>query len=77
MTDQTIDRPHSAIISVQLEVHSLLDTGECSGQIVNDDTLSKYNIESAFIIPVSGFTLDDCLTKLQKKIEDLKNEPKE
>ena len=66
-------RPHTAVLSVQLEVHSLLDTGECSGNVVNEKKLSEYNIPSAFTVTVSGHTLDDCLNKLHAKLEELKD----
>jgi len=67
-------KPHTAVISVQLEVHSLLDSGECSGNIIKAEILKDYGIDPAFLTTVSGFTLDDCLSKLKSKLEDLKNE---
>lgn len=67
------DKPHTAVLSVELEVHSLLDTGECSGRIVNEQKLKEHGITPAFLINVSGYTLEDCLEKLQTKLEELKD----
>lgn len=73
MNSNPTHRPHTADISVQLEVHSLLDTGECSGKVVHPDVLKDYGITPAFKTTVSGHTLDDCLKKLYNKLEELKN----
>jgi hypothetical protein len=67
-------KPHTAVISVQLEVHSLLDTGECSGRVVNREVLDSYDIKDAFLATVNGITLDDCLKKLKVKLEELNND---
>lgn len=67
----TTHKPHTAVISVQLEVHQLLETGECSGRVVSIDILSDYGIESAFLTSISGYTLDDCLKKLKNKLDKL------
>jgi len=72
MSDPT-QKPHTAVLSVQLEVHSLLDTGECSGQIINSKALQERGISSAFLTTISGHTLDDCLTKLKTKLEELRD----
>jgi hypothetical protein len=67
-------RPHTAVISVQLEVHSLLDTGECSGKIVSSSKLKENGIDYAFLATVSGSTLEKCLEKLKAKLEVLQDE---
>jgi hypothetical protein len=67
-------KPHTAILSIQLEVHSLLDTGECSGRTVNKEVLKDYDISPAFLATVSGYTMDDCLKKLQQKIKELRDD---
>jgi len=69
-----MSKPHTAVISIQLEVHSLLDSGECSGHTVGSDTLKTYGIKPAFLATVSGFTMDDCLQKLKAKLEELQRE---
>ena len=67
-------KPHTAVISIQLEVYPLLDTGECAGKIVNPEVLTDYNIDSAFLAQVNGHTLDDCLKKLKEKVDQLREE---
>ena len=71
--DETI-KPHTAIISIQLEVHSLLDTGECSGKVVSQDILKEHGINDAFLTIVSGSTMENCLQKLKTKLEKIKND---
>lgn len=71
MDDNEAIKPHTAVISVQLEVHSLLETGECSGRVVSKDVLNEYNINGAFLTTISGSTREDCLKKLQTKMEAL------
>jgi len=66
-------RPHTAIINCMVEVHDLLDTGECSGNMVPVDMLAEYKIRPAFLLSVSGFDRDDCLKKLKTKIEEFNN----
>jgi len=66
-----IHKPHTAIISIQLEVHSLLDTGECSGRVVNQQTLEQYGIKNKSIILVNGYNMEDCLKNLKNKLEKL------
>lgn len=74
MSTNETHKPHTAVISIQLEVHSLLETGECSGRTVNSRVLNEYGIKDAFIVAVNGFTLDDCLRKLKSKLERLQND---
>lgn len=64
-------KPHMAVITVKLEVHSLLDTGECSGRVVNKKVLEQYGIKDTFLTSVNGYTMDDCLKKLKTKLEKL------
>ena len=68
------NKPHTAVINVQLEVHALSDNGECSGQVLRADVLEKAGITPAFNLSVSGYTMEDCLTKLKAKLEKIKDE---
>lgn len=63
------DKPHKAIINVQIEVHDILDTGECSGRIVD---LSQYDIQPFFLLSVDGENLNDCLQNLKTRLDCLK-----
>ena len=62
-------RPHTAVLNVMVEVHSLLDTGECSGKTVGIDVLEEHGIKSEFLLSVTGNSLNDCLNKLKNKIK--------
>jgi phosphomannomutase len=43
-TTKETHKPHTAVLSIQLEVHSLLETGECSGKVVSRDVLKDYEM---------------------------------
>ena len=66
-------RPHTAVMNVILEVHSLLDDGQCSGQIVDDATLKQHGLQPRFILSVKGFDRHDCLVKLKEKLSTFKD----
>lgn len=74
MNTNETHKPHQAVISIQLEVHSLLDTGECSGRVVHRNVLAEYGIQDAFLSTITGVTLDDCLQKLATKLGELKDD---
>ena len=62
-------RPHVALMNCIVEVQSLLNTGECSGQIVDEETLKEFDIKPRFILSVTGLNRDECLKKLRQKIK--------
>jgi hypothetical protein len=68
MTD--VDRPHTAVMNVMIEVHDLLDTGECSGKVVPAEILKQNGINSNIILSVSGINMEDCFKKLKKKLKE-------
>jgi hypothetical protein len=69
-------RPHKAVISCMLDVHPLLNTGECSGNIVDNETLKQYGInQTSFIISIDGFNMEECLNKLKTKLTIFKEQP--
>lgn len=63
------DKPHKAIINIQIEVHDILDTGECSGRIVD---LEQYNIQPYFLLSIDGENLNDCLKNLKTRLNSLR-----
>lgn len=67
-----INKPHTAVLSIQLEVHSLLDSGECSGQVLAAEALKERDIDSAVLVSITGHTMDACLNKLKAKLEALR-----
>ena len=65
-------KPHKALLLLKLEVHDILDTGECSGKIVDAETLAKYGLKSKSILEVSGESKELCLKKLKELLDGFK-----
>jgi hypothetical protein len=63
------DRPHTAIINIQIEVHSLDDLGQCSGSVLNNNTLRQYGLHSAVLRSVSGKNGEECMLKLKEVMQ--------
>ncbi len=63
-----VNRPHTAILNVQIEVHALDDLGQCSGKVLNNETLAKVGLKPSFLLKVDGIDAKDCLEKLMKKL---------
>jgi len=66
--------PHTAVINCYLEVNRVNEKGELSGQILNPKILEENGIKSRFLLSVSGYNIEDCLSKLKRKIEEFNNE---
>jgi hypothetical protein len=64
-------KPHRAVLHVRLEVHDLLDSGECSGHPVRLPEHPSYGLKSSMVIAVDGFDRHDCLAKVKAKLEEL------
>lgn len=62
--------PHKAVILIQIEVHEVLPTGECSGRLVPVSELAEVGIKPKQVISVSGFNKHDCLQKLKKELDE-------
>ena len=69
-----LTRPHTAVINVQIEVHSLDDMGQCSGKVLNEQKLAEFGLRPAFLLRVDGLDADDCLQKLKTKLEQFNGE---
>ena len=65
-------RPHCAIIQVNIEVHSLLDSGEFSGHILNDHKLQEHDLIPHRFFSIYGKNAEECLHKLKIIMEQLK-----
>lgn len=66
-----INRPHTAVINIQIEVHSLDDKGQCSGKVLNSQTLEAAGLKPSMLFSVSGIDAEDCLRKLVEKLKVL------
>jgi hypothetical protein len=69
----SINKPHKAVINLSMEIHALLDTGECSGQVISAQGLEKFDLKPHFILAVDGYNLEDCINNLKRKIEAFNN----
>jgi hypothetical protein len=65
--------PHRAILRVDLSMHTLMNTGECSARYIPKETLEKCGLQEVFLLYVDGKDQWDCLNKLQKKIKEFNN----
>lgn len=64
---------HRALITIKVEVHNVLSTGEFSGQIVNLNGHKEYGVKGVQFIQIEGYDLDNCLRKVKTAIEGIKN----
>ena len=66
--------PHKAILYVNIEVHEVLPTGECSGNIVSSNILKDKGLKKNIVLSVDGFDRFDCLKRLKEKLEEFNND---
>ena len=66
--------PHVAVIDCRVEVNKVEKTGELSGKILNPKILEENGIKPQFLLSVTGYNIEDCLTKLKKKIEEFNDD---
>jgi hypothetical protein len=62
------DKPHRAILRINLSLHTIMNTGECSARYIPKETLEKCGLREDFLLYVDGKDQWDCLNKIQKKI---------
>lgn len=67
------DKPHKAILLINLEVHSVNDKGECEGRVLTRQELSEYGIKPKFTATINGFDKHNCLVKLKEIIDKLES----
>lgn len=65
-------KQHKAVILMTVEVHEVLDSGECSGKPVSAAELKKYGIVGKSVQQITGQNKDDCLKKLKRTIDEFK-----
>lgn len=62
--------PHRAVILLNIEIHEVLPTNECSGKLVDISELKDLGLKPKMVVSISGFDRQDCLKKLKKWIDD-------
>lgn len=66
--------PHKAILSVNVEIHEVLPTGECSGNTVPENILKEMGVKEHYLLSVDGFDRFDCIKRLLEKLRELDND---
>ncbi len=57
-------RPHKCVMLINIEVHEVLPTGECSGDIMTNEELKKYGVKRVLTKSIDGFDRFECMKKL-------------
>jgi hypothetical protein len=65
-------KQHKAVILMNIEIHEVLDSGECSGKPVSAEELKKFGITGKSVQQLTGENKDDCLKKLKRLIDEFK-----
>lgn len=65
------DKPHKAIIHLQLNVYDVLDTGECSGKSLPQSELKQYELGRNATIILSASDKHHLLMKVKNLMEKL------
>ena len=53
------DAPHRAVLRINLSLHALMNTGECSARFIPNETLEKCGLQEDFLLTekISGIAL--------------------
>jgi|LULG01.1.fsa_nt_gb hypothetical protein len=68
------NKPHRAVLRINLSLHTILNTGECSSRSVEKEILDKCGLREDFLLYIDGKDQWDCLSKIQKKISEFRGE---
>ena len=60
-----INRPHTAIVSLSVEISPLLNDGQVSGEVIKEEYLKTQNLNSHKLFFIEGYNLQDCIEKLR------------
>ena len=65
------DAPHKAIVTMDIAIHEVFKTGECSGSKMSLDEMSRYGIKSEKVpVVVKGRNKYECVQNLINKIKE-------
>lgn len=67
------NQKHKAVVLLTIEVHPVNEHNECTGEVVSLQTLKDSNLHKYITLDIDGVNLDDCLVKLQRKINEFKS----
>lgn len=61
------DRPHTAIIYIKNDIHPINNLGECDGRVVSKRQTGLSNA----LLTIHGDTLDECVEKTRKLMDEI------
>ena len=65
------DAPYKAVVLMDVSIHEVLKTGECSGERMSVKEMRRYGFNSTKIpVVVNGKNKYECLKKLVNKIQE-------
>jgi hypothetical protein len=56
--------PHTALITMDIKIHELLESGDVNPRYLSNEELDKFGITNRAILRVNGFDKFDCIKKL-------------
>lgn len=63
--------PHTAVLSIQLEIYENLPTGEC-GKAISKEEMSQNSVPHNFVLSAEGETKEICLEKVKNLCQKIK-----
>jgi len=67
----SVDAPYKAIVTMDIAIHEVLKTGECSGGKMSLAEMSRYGIKSEKVpVVVKGSNKYECIKNLINKIKE-------
>ena len=56
--------PHVALITMDIKIHELLESGDVNPRYLSDEELDKFGITNKAILRINGFDRFDCIKKM-------------
>ena len=56
--------PHVALITMDIKIHELLNSGDVNPRYLSNEELDKFGITNRAVLRVNGFDRFDCIKKL-------------
>ena len=56
--------PHVALITMDIKIHELLNSGDVNPRYLSNEELVKFGITNRAVLRVNGFDRFDCIKKL-------------
>ena len=66
--------PHVALITMDIRIHELLESGDVNPKSLSKEELAKFGITEKAILRVDGFDRFDCLKKMIELFQKISKE---